>query len=62
MNDRNQEKHHRPDYLSASGRKGNDKAPGQAPQGNPQNPVSDTQKGKNKVDGDPSRPSDKPVQ
>ncbi|MGE5521574.1 MAG: hypothetical protein ACM3VS_16735 [Candidatus Dadabacteria bacterium] len=43
------------------GRQGNDKAPGEeTSSGNqPVTPIS--QKGKNKVDGDPSKESDKPI-
>ena len=43
------------------GRQGVDKAPGEETPGDTDNVVADTQKGKNKVDGDPSQPSDQPV-
>ena len=43
------------------GRQGNDKAPGEDPASGTENIIADTQKGKNKVDGDPSQPSDQPV-
>ena len=42
-------------------RQGIDKAPGEeSSQGSLENVVADTQKGKNKVDGDPSQESDRP--
>ena len=52
----------RPDDQTSLGnsRQGNDKAPGEEPAQNFENTVADTQKGKNKVDGDPSLESDKP--
>ena len=44
-------------------RQGVDKAPGEEEsEGEVENVVADTQKGKNKVDGDPSQESDKPIQ
>lgn len=44
-------------------RQGIDKAPGEEKTtGQPENVVADTQKGKNKVDGDPSKDSDQPIQ
>jgi hypothetical protein len=43
-------------------RQGVDKAPGEEQrEGSLENVVADTQKGKNKVDGDPSRESDQPI-
>ena len=43
-------------------RQGVDKAPGEETrEGKIENVVADTQKGKNKVDGDPSRESDQPI-
>lgn len=43
-------------------RQGIDKAPGEeGREGEIENVVADTQKGKNKVDGDPSQESDKPI-
>ena len=43
-------------------RQGVDKAPGEEQREGPiENAVSDTQKGKNKVDGDPSQASDQPI-
>lgn len=44
-------------------RQGIDKAPGEEQtSGTPENVVAETQKGKNKVDGDPSKESDRPIQ
>ena len=44
-------------------RQGIDKAPGEETrEGEIENVVADTQKGKNKVDGDPSQESDKPIE
>ena len=44
------------------GRQGVDKAPGEEEREGPiENIVADTQKGKNKVDGDPSQASDQPI-
>jgi hypothetical protein len=54
VNDRNQESN--PDH----GPQGIDKAPGEEPSGDFENVVADTQKAKNKVDGDPSKPEDQP--
>jgi hypothetical protein len=43
-------------------RQGVDKAPGEEEREGPlENVVADTQKGKNKVDGDPSKESDQPI-
>ncbi|RYZ59405.1 MAG: hypothetical protein EOO14_08455 [Chitinophagaceae bacterium] len=43
-------------------RQGIDKAPGEEQAtGETENVVADTQKGKNKVDGDPSKESDQPI-
>ena len=43
-------------------RQGIDKSPGEETrEGQIENVVAETQKGKNKVDGDPSQPSDQPV-
>ena len=44
------------------GRQGVDKAPGEETAQDTKNIVQDTQKGKNKVDGDQSRESDRPVE
>ena len=44
-------------------RQGIDKAPGEETrEGEIENVVADTQKGKNKVDGDPSEESDQPIE
>jgi hypothetical protein len=40
---------------------GIDKAPGEEPAAAPEQFIAETQKGKNKVDGDPSQESDKPL-
>ena len=45
---------------SGRGAQGVDKAPGEETAQGTDNPVADTQKAKNKVDGDPSQPSDQP--
>jgi len=43
------------------GMQGVDKAPGEEPAQSTEKFVTQTQKGKNKVDGDPSKPSDQPI-
>ena len=43
-------------------RQGNDKAPGEETAQDLQNVVSETQRGKNKVDGDPSKESDQAIE
>ena len=43
------------------GPQGIDKAPGEETAQDTENVVAETQKGKNKVDGNPSRESDQPV-
>ncbi len=43
------------------GQQGVDKAPGEEEAGDTENVVADTQKGKGKVDGDPSQGSDQPI-
>lgn len=43
------------------GRQGIDKAPGEETAQDTQNVVADTQKGKNKEDGDPSKQTDQPI-
>jgi hypothetical protein len=48
------------DSSKGHGPQGIDKAPGEETSGDYQNVVPDTQKAKNKVDGDPSRPEDQP--
>ena len=63
MSDRNEQnnKNAMPDDKTDKehGRQGNDKAPGEETAQNTENVVSDTQKGKNKVDGDPSKKTDR---
>jgi hypothetical protein len=61
--DRNQQQQDRPDDHTGKnhGAQGIDQAPGKETAGDLDNFVSDTQKGKNKVDGDPSLESDQPV-
>ena len=44
------------------GPQGIDKAPGEEPSPDAENVVVQTQKGKNKVDGDPSEETDQPVE
>ena len=46
----------------SKGPQGIDKAPGEERASNNTNPVTETQKGKNKVDGDLSQESDKPLE
>ncbi|HVF81375.1 MAG TPA: hypothetical protein VM884_05555 [Flavisolibacter sp.] len=43
------------------GMQGVDKAPGEEPAAGTDNTIRDAQKGKNKVDGDPSKESDQPI-
>jgi len=65
MADRNQKNNIDPlkDDMTSKGhgRQGVDKAPGEETAQDMENVVSDTQRGKNKVDGDPSRESDQPI-
>ncbi len=51
------------DDMTSKGhdRQGIDKAPGEETAQDMENVVSDTQRGKNKVDGDPSKESDQPI-
>jgi hypothetical protein len=44
------------------GRQGDDKAPGEETAQDTENVVQETQKGKNKVDGDPSKESDQSIE
>jgi hypothetical protein len=65
MNDRNQQnKNERLDDMTGKGlgRQGVDKAPGEEPTQDTTNFIAETQRGKNKVDGDPSKESDQPIQ
>jgi len=61
--DTRQTNEERPDdvTLHNTDRQGNDKAPGEDSAGEIRNVVAETQRGKNKVDGDPSKESDQPV-
>ena len=65
MPDRNKQNHSDAlkDDMASKGhdRQGIDKAPGEETANDTENVVSDTQRGKNKVDGDPSSESDKPI-
>ena len=65
MNDRNQQSNKNPLEDDMTGkehdRQGIDKAPGEETAQDLQNVVSETQRGKNKVDGDPSKESDQPI-
>jgi len=62
--DNRQQQDERPDdvTLHNTDRQGNDKSPGEDAPGEIRNVVAETQRGKNKVDGDPSQPSDQPVE
>ena len=63
MNERNNENSLEDDMTSKGhGRQGVDKAPREETAVDRQNIVSETQKGKNKVDGDPSRESDQSIE
>ena len=65
MSARNQQGKQNPlqDDMTSKGhdRQGIDKAPGEETAQDLENVVSDTQRGKNKVDGDPSKESDQPI-
>ena len=66
MSDRNENKSSSRDLQDDMTRKnhdrqGIDKAPGEETAGDLENVVANTQRGKNKVDGDPSQPSDQPI-
>lgn len=66
MSDRNQQNQQQPlqDEMTGKGygKQGIDKAPGEEPAKHTENVVADTQRGKNKVDGDPSKESDQPIE
>jgi hypothetical protein len=63
MSERDQSNPLRDDMTSKGhDRQGIDKAPGEETSQDLQNVVGDTQKGKNKVDGDPSKESDRPIE
>jgi len=62
MNDRNQDTGNHKAYTGPGhGMQGIDKAPGEEPARDADQFVAQTQKGKNKVDGDPSQDGDKPL-
>lgn len=63
-NDKNKQLLNNPGQMAGPhrDRQGVDKAPGEEEREGPiENVVADTQKGKNKVDGDPSMESDQPI-
>lgn len=66
MSDRNRQNNsnNMPDDMTSKGhgRQGVDKAPGEETAQDLQNVVQETQRGKNKVDGDPSKESDQPIE
>jgi len=65
MSDRSQKNNSAlPDDMTSKShdRQGIDKAPGEETAQDTANAVSDTQRGKNKVDGDPSQQSDQPIE
>jgi hypothetical protein len=66
MSDHNQQGKQNPlqDDMTNKGhdRQGIEKAPGEETAQNMENVVADTQRGKNKVDGDPARKSDQPTE
>ena len=65
MEDKNKSRLNDPTQMAGQhrDRQGIDKAPGEeAREGAVENVVADTQKGKNKVDGDPSQESDQPIE
>jgi hypothetical protein len=65
MTERNQQnKNPLQDDMTSKGhdRQGIDKAPGEEPAQDLQNVISETQRGKNKVDGDPSKETDQPIE
>lgn len=65
MNDRNQQRNNNAmqDDLTGKGhgRQGNDKAPGEETSQDEKNVVANTQRAKNKEDGDPSKKTDQPI-
>jgi hypothetical protein len=68
MTDRNEQDNqgknvHSGDFVNQGrGKQGADKAPGEERAQATENSVFNTQKGKNKVDGDPSKEEDQPVE
>lgn len=63
MQEQNRNQQNNPADMSnkGHGQQGIDKAPGEETPQDIEPVVYDTQKGKNKVDGDPSQPSDQPL-
>ena len=63
MSDRNQSNDRATDALTGKGRgmQGIDKAPGEEPAQSTGQFIEQTQRGRNKNDGDPTRESDKPL-
>ncbi len=64
MENKNEQNLNKPSEMAGShrDRQGIDKAPGEEQREGPiENVVAETQKGKNKVDGDPSQESDQPI-
>ena len=65
MNDRNRHRNNNAmqnDLTGkAHGKQGIDKAPGEETSQDTENVIAQTQRGKNKVDGDPSKQSDQPI-
>lgn len=61
MTEPNSPQESRPDDMTGKGhdRQGNDKAPGEETASDMNDAVNITQRGKNKVDGDPTQPSDR---
>jgi hypothetical protein len=63
MADRNNQDPLKDDMTSKGhGRQGIDKAPGEETAQDMQDVVAETQRGKNKVDGDPTQESDQPIE
>ncbi|GAA4753747.1 hypothetical protein [Flavisolibacter ginsenosidimutans] len=63
-NEKNKKQLNNPSQMAGPhrGRQGVDKAPGEEEHEGPvEDIVADTQRGKNKVDGDPSQESDQPI-
>ena len=63
MSDRNQQKNSRTTETNkGQGMQGIDKAPSEETSHTLEHFINETQKGKNKVDGDPSKESDHPIE
>ena len=63
MQNDNRNRNERPDDQTSKShdRQGIDKTPGEETAGDLENVVNTTQRGKNKVDGDPSQTADQPL-